>query len=313
MRKILITGANGFIGSHLVSHCIQANYQVLAGVRKGSDLSNLEERDIPIVCLDYLNQQQLTNQLRQECIDYIIHAAGVIVAKTPNDYEKGIYTTTKNLLMAAHNIGLKKFIFISSLAARGPGMFSEDHPISLYGKYKLETEKLVENSALPFLNVRPTGVYGPKNLEFFPLFKWASQGIIINLGDKNRKLSFIHVADLCEIILDAIKGEAQLIYASDGKTYTLAEMNVILKQITGKRHYVVLPIAKWIFRVMMSVAEFFVSTVFGNTWDYPRGKVEELIADDWSIHHQGECTTFQHDLRSGFLDTVSYYAKVGWI
>ncbi|MCP4456767.1 MAG: NAD-dependent epimerase/dehydratase family protein [Cytophagales bacterium] len=311
MKKILITGANGFIGVHLVNHALKAGYSILAGVRKDSDTSHLEESDASIICLDYLNQKRLSEQLRNENFDYIIHVAGVTVAKNRAGYSEGNGTTTANLLFALKEKNIKKFVFISSLAARGPGIDSVDQPVSSYGESKLEAEQLVQNSGLPFLNVRPTGVYGSGNYEFLPLFKWAKHGIIISLGNPHRKLSFIHVTDLCELILQGLKRNEKMVSASDGNTYTLTEVNDTIKQVIGRKWYINISIPNWFFKAMMAYVGVFVSSIFKRTWPYPKGKVRELIADDWSLQDVGKEYKFQYDLKSGFVHMARFYSENG--
>jgi len=216
-------------------------------------------------------------------------------------------------LFASKGRELKKFVFISSLAARGPGIDSVNQPVSPYGESKLEAEQLVQNSGRPFLNVRPTAVYGPRNVEFLPLFKWAKRGVIFGVGNANRKLSFIHISDLCKLIISEIEGDEKMIYASDGRTYTFTETKRAIKQALGRKKYVVIEVPIWLFRTAMSVAGFFVSTIFRISWKYPKGEVNQLIADDWSIQDVGKEHKFQYDLKSGFGHMARFYSENGWM
>lgn len=312
MKKILVTGANGFIGSHLVEECQQQGFSVLAGVREGSNLSNLKHVTVPMLTLDYSNKKNLADQLNTEQFDYVIHVAGVTVAQTEEEYLDGNYNTTYNLIESVKERALKKFILISSLAARGPGIDSMDRPVSHYGLSKLKAEKLLEASKLPYLIVRPTAVYGPRNLEFLPLFKWAKRGIIFSLGSSNRKLSFIHVIDLAHVIIDGINKETSLIQASDGKTYSLAEINQTIKMATERRHFIVVKIPSKVFEMMMSTLGVFMKTLRLN-WRYPSGKIRELIAVDWSIKAEEGDTRNLRNLKDGFGEMTQFYAQKGWL
>ncbi len=303
MKTILITGANGFIGSHLVEECQRRGFNVLAGVRPNSNLSNLDYVDVSFVFLDYENKTNLLNQLKSETFDYVIHVAGVTVAPSEQGYNNGNYTVTKNLIDAVKGKLIKKFIFVSSLAARGPGISKVDRPISPYGRSKLRAEKLLDNSGIPHLIVRPTAVYGPRNMEFIPLLKWANRGVIVNLGNINRKLTFIHVADLVQLIIEGLQSNRTMLYAYDGNIYSLAETNETIKEVLEKKQYVTLPIPAWLFRGTMTFLNFVVSKVLKKSWPYPPGKVKEFIALDWSIEEDVQCS--KYDLKSGFLDMAN--------
>lgn len=312
MNTILVTGANGFIGSHLVEECQQRGFSVLAGVREGSDLSNLEHLRISLLTLDYSNKKNLIDQLSSEQFEYIIHVAGVTVAQTEREYLDGNYSTTENLIEATKGKALKRFVLISSLAARGPGVDSVDSPVSQYGMSKLKAEKLLEDSELQYLIVRPTAVYGPRNLEFLPLFKWAKRGLIFSLGSPNRKLSFIHVSDLVRMVTSELHRENRLIHASDGKTYSLAETNETIKMAIGRKHFLVFRIPSKLFEIMTSIMGVFMS-ILRNKWRYPSGKVRELIAADWSIKDERGSDKDQRNLKDGFIEMARFFSQNGWL
>ena len=313
MNTILVTGANGFIGSHLVEECQRRGFGVLAGIRAGGNLSNLKCLRVPLLTLDYSNKKGLADQLKSEQFECLVHVAGVTTAQTEKEYLDGNYRTTDNLVEAVKGKALKKFVLISSLAARGPGIDSVDSPVSQYGKSKLKAEKLLEGSGLPYLIVRPTAVYGPRNLEFLPLFKWAKRGIIFSLGNAKRKLSFIHVSDLAHMIITELYKESKLIHASDGKTYSVAETNGKIKMAIKRKHFVVLKIHSKLFKVIMSFVGEIVHTIFRKSWKYNAGKVRELIAEDWSIRDEGISMENRRNLKEGFSEMSQFYYQNGWL
>ena len=312
MNKILITGANGFIGSHLVEECQQRGYDVLAGVRKGSHLSNLKHLETDLIELDYSNPQNLKTQLAQEKLNYVVHAAGVTVAQSEEGYSVGNCATTTHLLAAIRKHPIKKFVYVSSLAARGPGIASIDNPISQYGVSKLRAEKLLEGSETPFLVVRPTAVYGPRNIEFLPLFKWANRGLTFRSSGLSTKLTFIHVTDLCGIIFDQIDEKEPLIYASDGRTYTQVEINKIIMGAVKRQDYLAIPIPAWFLQTLVGLIEFIVSKIFRRSWAYPKGKVKELTASDWSIKEEISVDE-KIPLKEGFYEMAEFYLAKGWL
>ncbi|MDB5118634.1 MAG: 3 beta-hydroxysteroid dehydrogenase/Delta 5--_4-isomerase, partial [Mucilaginibacter sp.] len=121
-EKVLITGASGFVGYHLIVEALQNNLEVYAAVRKNSKVEHLKDLPIQYVYLDYSNIESLKTELQDKQYDYIIHAAGVTRAISADEYDLINADYTANLSNAAvqSGINLKKFVLISSLAAIGP-------------------------------------------------------------------------------------------------------------------------------------------------------------------------------------------------
>src|SRR6201985_3167243 len=134
-QRVLITGASGFVGYHLITEALKNNLEVFAAVRKTSKIDHLKEFDIQYTYPDFDSVAGLKKELEEKQYHYIIHAAGVTAAKTRQDYDRVNAEYTYNLALAASqaNIGLKKFVFLSSLAALGPlptteGIIENDSP-----------------------------------------------------------------------------------------------------------------------------------------------------------------------------------------
>ncbi|MEQ9230681.1 MAG: NAD(P)-dependent oxidoreductase, partial [Cyclobacteriaceae bacterium] len=232
---VLVTGANGFIGRHLILELLNRGYAVIAGVREASNVQRIQDLPVEIVRLNYLDQDSLRDKLQETRPDFIIHNAGITVGKQETDYFLGNTESTRNLLKASTEIGLSKFVYISSLAARGPGKNPQDSPVSPYGKSKLEAETAVRLSGIDFTIIRPTAVYGPGDSAFDPIFAWANRGVILQLGSASRKLTFIHVSDLSRIIADSLHSGEVLHYGWDGRNYIQRDFTNALRKATGKR------------------------------------------------------------------------------
>src|SRR5215217_7015400 len=157
-ERLLITGASGFVGYHLINEALKANLEVFAAVRKSSNIKHLSGLDVNFTDLEYNDPAALEKEMREKQYTYIIHAAGVTRARTIEEYNTINAQYTLNLAKAAvdSGIGLKKFVLVSSLAAIGPldnidGVINEDttpKPITAYGASKLLAEeklKTVEN------------------------------------------------------------------------------------------------------------------------------------------------------------------------
>jgi nucleoside-diphosphate-sugar epimerase len=184
--KLAITGGTGFVGSRLVDAAIDAGHSVKVLTRRVQEARP---------SLHWVNGSLSDRDAIEELVegaDAIIHVAGVINAPGAAGFEAGNVTGTLSTLAAAKARGVRRFVHVSSLAAREP-------QLSLYGASKAMSETLVERSGLDWVIVRPPAVYGPGDKETLELFKMAKIGIVL-LPPKGR-LSLIHVDDLARLLL----------------------------------------------------------------------------------------------------------------
>ena len=183
---LAVTGGTGFVGQRLIEMAVARGHRVQALTRRAQEAregvdwieGSLENRD----ALERLVSES----------DAVIHVAGVINAPDAAGFEAGNVTGTLAMLAAATAVGTQRFIHVSSLAAREPGL-------SLYGASKARSEELVKGSGLDWMIVRPPAVYGPGDKETLELFKMAKAGLIL-LPPKGR-LSLIHVDDLARLLM----------------------------------------------------------------------------------------------------------------
>ena len=223
-QKALITGASGFIGSRLRSELLSRGVDVVAIRRSGSP----EAKEGRSVVADYVDKASLKKVIHEERPDYILHVAGVTKGRTYEDFRKGNVLPTQNLLEAAakEHPGVKRFVHVSSLTSYGPSTpgrpLTEDDPrkpIEFYGKSKLEAEEVVEAiENVPWTIVRPAGVYGPGDVDYFNLFKSAVKGLNVFFGNHDRWMSAIYVDDCVRGILDSAASDHTI-----GKGYFLAD------------------------------------------------------------------------------------------
>jgi UDP-glucose 4-epimerase len=183
MVKILITGASGFVGSFLVEEALKRAYSTYAGVRKTSNLRYLSDSEISFFNCDFSDKEDIKKELaKQSPFDYIIHNAGITKTCRKEDFNTVNYQYTKNLIEAIKESknALKKFVYISSLAAQGPGKTKTNIPVSFddkprpksfYGLSKLKSENYIKSAGLDYLIFRPTGVYGPREKDYLQVFK----------------------------------------------------------------------------------------------------------------------------------------------
>jgi nucleoside-diphosphate-sugar epimerase len=184
--KLAITGGTGFVGSHVIDAALAAGHEVRALTRREQP-----PRDgLEWVSGDLADRDAIHRLVRDT--DAIIHVAGVTNALDAAGFEAGNVAGTLAMLAAATAGGARRFVHVSSLAAREPNL-------SLYGASKARAEELVESSGLDWAIVRPPAVYGPGDKETLELFKMAKRGVVL-LPPAGR-ISLIHVDDLARLLL----------------------------------------------------------------------------------------------------------------
>lgn len=186
IRTLAVTGGTGFVGSHLLRLALAEGYEVRALTRGWKP----PEDNIDWVDGALDRPDSLVKLVAGA--DAIVHVAGAISARNRAGFEAVNVAGTAALIDAARKAGVRRFVHISSLAAREPDL-------SDYGWSKARSERLVAASGLDWTIVRPPAVYGPGDRETLELFKMARRGLVA-LPPKGR-FSVIHVEDLCRLIL----------------------------------------------------------------------------------------------------------------
>jgi UDP-glucose 4-epimerase len=327
-ERVLITGASGFVGYHLIEHALKNNLEVYAAVRKSSKVDHLNEFPINYVYPDFSNVDSLIEELEDKQYTYIIHAAGVTAAKTQDDYDRVNADYSFNLASAAaqSNIKLKKFIFLSSLAAVGPlenieGIITEQttpNPVTAYGRSKLLAEqKLATITSLPLITLRPTAVYGPRDTGIYIILKQFSKGVEPYIGRIAQHLSFIYVKDLAKITVNALSSPInnKTYNLSDGKVYDRYALANYSKEVLNKKTIRIhLPL------ILIKVLAGFLEKVYAQSSKTPALNIEklnELNAVNWicDIKNVTQDLNYlpEYDLKKGLVDTFAWYKKNNWI
>jgi len=324
-KKLLITGASGFLGFHLIEAALLQDYEVYAGVRKSSNTMHLDKNRVTVVEMDMSDTGSLTNMLQQYGIGYIIHAAALTRAKTESVYNFSNAELTRNLATAAAESGIKKFVFISSLASLGPsadgGPVTEEidpQPLTWYGKSKLLAENYLRQvNNLPFIVLRPTAVYGPREKDLLLLIKSVMKGIEIYIGKGKQKLSFVYVKDVAAIAVKCLESKinGEFYNLSDGKVYDQYAFADAAKKATGKktlRLHLPLGLIK-----KVAVGMDILYRRSSKTPVLNEDKVKELTATDWSCSiskiQRNEGFVPTRDLESGMAETIAWYRENKWI
>ncbi|MCC8426235.1 NAD(P)-dependent oxidoreductase [Mucilaginibacter sp. UR6-11] len=326
-EKVLITGASGFVGYHLIIEALHNNLEVFAAVRNNSKIDHLKDLAIEYVYPDYTDITSLKKDLLEKQYDYIIHAAGITRARSAAEYDRVNAEYTANLAQAGLELGsqLKKFVLISSLAAVGPlkaldGIITADtppDPITAYGSSKLLAEKKLKAIGdLNYTILRPTAVYGPRDTGIFIFFKQVSRHLEAYIGRGEQKLSFIYVKDLAKASIRALhSGNKQTFNLSDGNFYDKYQLGHLSKNIlkvkTFKFHLLVN------FVKLIALVSEKVSSLRNTAPILNLEKLDELTAVNWScsIEPVKQDLGFypQYSLEDGLYETLEWYRTNNWI
>lgn len=243
----LVTGSNGFIGSHLVEQLIQHHYEVSCLIRRTSNLRWIRGLPVKFINGDITDFNSLVPAVKN--MDYVFHLGGVVRAKNEQEFYQANYEGTENLLRACQqkNPDLKKFIFLSSQAAVGPGFdkiplqeSDPPRPISIYGKSKLKAEQAVLEYGpyFPVTIIRPPSVYGPRDDDILEIFKYVKRGIKSMPGMKDKFVSLIHVRDLVDgiiLVAESEKSTGQIYFLANPKIHSILEFETEIAHAMNKK------------------------------------------------------------------------------
>jgi dihydroflavonol-4-reductase len=245
-QTAVVTGGNGFVGSHLVDLLLENNYIVRCITRKSSDLKWLKNKEVQIFDSGLMDKEGLRKAFHGA--DYIYHVAGVVKSKKPEGYFQGNVETTRALLETAVEFKdtIKKFLVVSSQTAAGPSqngkVITEDdpcNPITTYGRSKLAEEELAKSfmKLLPITICRAPAVFGDRDTEIFIFFKTFNKGLMTTIGFDKKLISLIYVKDLVKgfmLAAESEKSSGQIYFISSEKYYTWDEIGDITAKVLSK-------------------------------------------------------------------------------
>ena len=298
-KTLLITGASGFLGSHIATYAKAHGYQVIPGIRKGAESKLVDTFKWPPFYFDLFNPESLKTTLEEYetkygTIEFVIHCAGITRSKNLEDFTSGntCFTETLATTFAQKKKRLQKFIFVSSLAANGPGdpktmkgIHENDkaNPVSPYGKSKLAAERHLLEMDLPWLIFRPTAIYGPRDHNFPKLYNLFKKGIDLRIGDADRQMSFVHVKDIAALLVEALdRPLTKKIYpVSDGNSYTQEAFNTLIKQSLNVHPFrLKIPLAA---AIMVGHINEAIAKLKGEVAHMNAIKVKDLYSKNWVV------------------------------
>ncbi|GAB1401127.1 NAD(P)-dependent oxidoreductase [Elusimicrobiota bacterium] len=322
--KILLTGANGFVGSHIVEELILNNYDVTCIVRKNSNLQWIKTQSVKLK-YGSLEDKQFLKEVVSD-VDIVIHCAGVVRALDWNAYHEVNVVATKKIIESVleNNINLKKFIFISSQAAMGPSfggkirqLNDEEYPVSDYGRSKLLAEKEVKQleGKIPYTIFRPSAVYGPRDKDIFAFFSMVNKHIVPKTVS-NHFIQLVFAPDIAKVILKSINLQNtnnKIYYLCDGKTYTWKDVADIIA-VSNNIKTITVPIFDFVFKIVGNIYE-----IIGNISKKPqvlnKQKITEMLQTSWTCDNSEVIKDINfkfENLENGAKITYNWYSINKW-
>ena len=338
--KILITGASGFIGSFIVEEALRRGFDTWAALRGSSSRQFLQDERIHFIQLDLSSEERLKEQLRGLQFDYVVHAAGVTKCLDKADFYRINTEGTQHLVRALRALGmpLRRFVYISSLSIMGAIREQQPYteiresdtpaPNTHYGKSKLLAEQWLdsENEALasrreqpfPYVILRPTGVYGPRERDYFMMAKSIKAHTDFAVGYRRQDITFVYVTDVVQAVFLALeKGTTgRRYFLSDGQVYRSSTFSDLIRRELGRPWWIRITAPIWLLRVI---------TLCGEYTGRLTGKVTALNNDKYHIMRQRnwrcDITPAQQELGyrpqvmldEGVRRTIKWYKENGWL
>ncbi|WP_296122705.1 NAD(P)-dependent oxidoreductase [uncultured Bacteroides sp.] len=335
MESILITGASGFIGSFIVEEALRRKFGVWAGVRSSSSREYLRDRKIHFLELDFAHPNELRAQLSghkgtYNKFDYIIHCAGVTKCVDKKEFDLVNYLQTKYFIDTLRELNMipKQFIFISTLSVFGPVHEKTYDPImegdtpspnTAYGLSKLKTELYLQSvPGFPYVIYRPTGVYGPREKDYYLMAKSIRQHTDFSVGFRRQDLTFVYVKDIVQAVFLGMEKQVsrRAYFLADGKVYNSRAFSDLIRKELGNPFVIRLRCPLIVLKVVSLFAEF---------WAKRRNKASTLNSDKYRIMKQRnwQCDITpavkelgfspEYDLERGVKETIAWYKDKGWL
>ena len=350
--KILVTGASGFIGSFIVSEGLERGHDVWAGVRRSSSRAYLQDPRTHFAELDLSDTTRLTAQLQTLKTelggtgwDYVIHAAGA----TKSLHREGFFRTntegTQHLVEAlrAADMMPQRLVFISSLSVFGaiketepstlnskpstpkrPPIVDTDtpQPNTAYGESKLAAERwLQEQTDVPWVILRPTGVYGPRERDYFLMAQSIKQHVDFAVGYQPQEITFVYVRDVVQAVYLACEQPAEQVlhrayFLSDGLSYNSRAFSDLLQKEMGVRSVLHVKAPLWFLRAVCAVNGT-VCRWMGKLTTLNMDKYHILAQRNWNCDIEPAKRELGYHpewpLERGVPETVAWYKNEGWL
>lgn len=329
--KILVTGASGFIGSFIVEEAIRQGFDTWAAVRGSSSREYLQDERINFIELNLSSEEQLCEQLRPHRFDYVVHAAGVTKCVDKRDFYRINTEGTQNLVTALRRLEmpLKRFVYISSLSVFGAIREQQPYkeicetdtpqPNTEYGRSKLVAEQWLDTQKdFPYVVLRPTGVYGPREKDYYIMAKSIKQHSDFSVGYKRQDITFVYVTDVVQAVFLAMeKGKTgRKYFLSDGEVYQSTTFSDYIHEALGRPWWIRIKAPVWVLRAVTFCGEY-AGRLAGKVSALNNDKYNILRQRNWRCDIQPAVSELGYRpqvlLKEGVQRTIAWYKEHGWL
>ena len=337
--KILITGASGFIGSFIVEEALRRGFETWAAVRGSSSRQFLTDERIHFIELNLSSEEQLCEQLKDHQFDYVVHAAGVTKCLNKADFHRINTEGTQHLVRAiiALKMPLRRFVYISSLSIMGAIREQQPYteilesdeakPNTAYGQSKLEAEQWLASlpsctggggGGFPYVILRPTGVYGPRERDYFMMAKSIQSHTDFAVGYKQQDITFVYVTDVVQAVFLAMeKGQTgRKYFLSDGEVYQSSTFSNLIRKELGNPWWIRITAPIWVLRVVTFVGEY-VGRLTGKVTALNNDKYNIMRQRNWRCDIEPARQELGYEpqvkLEEGVRRSIKWYKDNGWL
>lgn len=335
MKNVLIVGAGGFLGSHLLTAGVRhPGVRIYAGIRATTSTRHFPKEGVEKVVFDFEDRDSVEHCLTHtlpdgERWDWIIYNLGATKCLRYKDFDHINHDLLRTFVEVLEQTSMmpEKFLYISSLSAMGPGKdndytpFSENmlpQPNTRYGASKLKAEMLLQMHSVPYIIFRCTGIYGPLDRDYFLMFDAMRKGFDFSVGFRRQLLTFIYAPDLAAAAFAALeKAPVKEIYnIAEPRAYSQAEFRAIAAAKLGKKFILPVKVPLWGTKAVSWICEK-IGVVRGKPSTLNTDKYNIMKQRNWSADTRKAKEAFGFTaptaLKEGVAQSIDWYRKEGWM